>query len=39
MSLKLFFTDYNEDNHIRSDEAKPANLAQIIECLKTRLKD
>ena len=39
MSLKLFFTDYNEDNHIRSDEAKPANLAQIIECLKIRLKD
>lgn len=39
MSLKLFFTDYSEDKHIRSDEAKPANHAKIIACLKDRLNE
>ncbi len=39
MSFKLFYTDYSEDKHVRSDEANSATLTEIIECMKVRLNE
>ena len=39
MAFKLFYTDYTQDQHVRSDEAKPADVQQIIDCMNTRLHE
>lgn len=39
MTFKLFYTDYSEDEHIRSDEAVPATPEDIIACMNRLLHE
>lgn len=39
MSFKLFYTDYSKDKHVRSDEAEPATLEKIVECMNSLLHE
>ncbi len=34
MKFKLFYTDYSNDKHVRSDDAQSATLEEIIDCMK-----
>lgn len=37
MAFKLFYTDYSKDKHLRSDEAKPATIDNIVDCMNSLL--
>lgn len=39
MTFKLFYTDYSEDKHLRSDEAEPITLEKIIENMNSLLHE
>ena len=39
MSVKLFYTDYSKDEHVRSDEAKDSTLEEIVECMNKLLHE
>ena len=39
MKFKLFFTDYAQNKHVRSDYADPATLNEVISCMTLRLRE
>ena len=39
MTFKLFYTDYTEDKHLRSDEAESATVEKIIDCMNKLLHE
>lgn len=39
MTFKLFYTDYSEDKHLRSDEAESTTLEKIIDCMNSLLHE
>ena len=39
MKFKLFYTDYVKDQHLRSDEAEPATVENIIDCMNKLLHE
>jgi len=39
MSFQLFYTDYDKDEHVRSDEPKSANADEIVECMNRVLTE
>jgi len=39
MAFKLFYADYSQDKHVRSDEAESATLENIIDCMNGLLHE
>ena len=39
MTFKLFYTDYSEDKHLRSDEAESVTLEKIVDCMNNLLHE
>jgi len=39
MTFQLFYADYSEDKHVRSDEAESATLEKVIDCMNRLLHE